>query len=248
VYGKKIKSYLLLIMVLTAQMAFGQSKGMMIYQSDGNIVRFAVPQIDSINFNACADIDGNVYPIVKIGNQWWTTENLKVTHYRDGTAIPLETNNSAWSGLSTGAYCAYNNDASNESDTYGYLYNWYAITDSHNIAPSGWHVPTDAEWQTLVDYLGGASVAGGKMKATGTTYWNSPNTGATNESGFAALPGGSRYYDGNFYDLGLNAYFWSSTESSSNYAWYRLLSYYYAYVLRSNSSKQDGFSVRLVRD
>lgn len=247
-YGKKIKSFLLLILVLSAQMAFGQLNSMMIYLSDGNIVKLAISKIDSINFkNNVFDIDGNIYKKIQVGGQCWLAENLKVTHYRNGDPIPNVTDATEWNALTTGAYCNSDNNSSN-AEIYGRLYNWYAVTDSRNIAPEGWHVPSDAEWQTLVDYLGGSGVAGGKLKEAGTTHWASPNEGATNESGFTALPGGSRYYDGNFYDLGLNAYFWSSTESSSNYAWYRLLSYYYAYVLRSNSSKQDGFSVRLVRD
>jgi uncharacterized protein (TIGR02145 family) len=250
-YSKKLKGILLLILVLAAQMAFGQSKGMVIYQSNGNIIALAVSEIDSIIFNACVDIDSNAYPIVKIGNQWWTVENLKVTHYRDGTAIPLVTDNSAWYGLSTGAYCAYNNDASNESDTYGYLYNWYAVNGNggtYNLAPSGWHVPSDAEWQTLVDYLGGGAVAGGKLKEAGTAHWKSPNTGATNESGFTALPWGDRNILSDFVDVGSGADFWSSTELGSSGAWYRELGFDHASVYRNYCSKPRGFSVRLVRD
>ena len=198
------------------------------------------------------DIDGNVYQTIIIGEQEWMMENLKVTHYRDGTAIPTGHSNSDWSNLSTGAYAVYNDDESN-ADTYGYLYNWYAVDDSRNIAPEGWHVPTDDEWQILVDYLGGSSVAGGKMKETGTEHWNSPNTGATNESGFTALPGGYRgsgYYGG----MGnYGGYFWSSTGYDSGYAWYRELSYDSSEVGRSYyyyyyGSKRDGFSVRCVRD
>ena len=193
------------------------------------------------------DIDGNVYQTIIIGEQEWMMENLKVTHYRDGTAIPTGHSNSDWSNLSTGAYAVYNDDESN-ADTYGYLYNWYAVDDSRNIAPEGWHVPTDDEWQILVDYLGGSSVAGGKMKETGTEHWNSPNTGATNESGFTALPGGYRIGNGYYFSMGNYGYFWSSTESSSNFAWYRELGYYHSAVGRHSGSKQIGFSVRCVRD
>jgi len=202
---------------------------------------------EAILTGTMTDIDGNVYQTVKVGDQWWMAENLKVTHYRNGATIPLVTNSDDWPNLSTGARCAYDNDQS-EVATYGYLYNWYAVDDSRNIAPSGWHVPSNAEWQTLVDYLGGDDVTGGKLKETGTNHWESPNEGATNESGFAALPGGYRYGGGNFYVLGYVAYFWSSTEISSNYAWYRLLDYDDASVYRSASYKQFGFSLRLVRD
>ncbi|MBC8215271.1 MAG: hypothetical protein H8E64_02020, partial [Candidatus Marinimicrobia bacterium] len=193
------------------------------------------------------DIDGNVYETVIIGEQEWTVTNLKVTKYRDGTAIPTGHSNSDWSNLTTGAYAVYDNNESNAT-TYGYLYNWYAVDDTRNIAPEGWHVPTDDEWQTLVDYLGGSSIAGGKMKETGTEHWNSPNTGATNESGFMALPGGFRSYNGGYTNMGYNCYFWSSTESSSTNAWYRILSYNNSDVYRSSYSKHYGFSVRVVRD
>ncbi|MBU4444183.1 MAG: fibrobacter succinogenes major paralogous domain-containing protein [Candidatus Marinimicrobia bacterium] len=194
------------------------------------------------------DIDGNVYQTVKIGDQWWMAENLKVTHYRNGDPIPNVTDNTDWSNLSTGASCNYDNEASNVA-TYGRLYNWYAVSDSRQIAPAGWHMPSDAEWQTLIDYLGGESVAGGKMKETGTTHWGSPNASATNESGFAALPGGYHlYYYGTYYSLCNHAYFWSSTEDDSSTAWYRSLRYDGSDVYRYGYYKQDGFSVRCVRD
>jgi len=139
------------------------------------------------------DIDGNVYQTVKIGNQWWMMENLKVTSYRNGEAIPNVTDTTEWYNLTTGAYCYYDNDAYNTT-IYGRLYNWYSINDSRSIAPTGWHVPTDEEWTTVINYLGGESVAGGKLKENGTTHWTSPNNGATNESGFSALPGGYRHF------------------------------------------------------
>jgi len=246
-FNKKSFLVLLVFFVLAVQLLFGQSKGMMIYLSDGSIKKLAISQIDSINFNACVDIDSNIYPTVKIGDQWWMAENLKVTRYRNGDDIPIVTDDTEWKNLTTGAYCNYNNNSDN-ADIYGRLYNWYAVNDSRNIAPLGWHVPSDEEWQTLIDYLGGESVAGGKLKETGTTHWNSPNEGATNESGFAALPGGYRNDTGTFDDLGRNAHFWSSAEDSSSHAWNRELGYTNATVHRSSYDKQNGFSVRLVRD
>ncbi|MBU0713667.1 VCBS repeat-containing protein, partial [bacterium] len=205
---------------------------------------FATP----VETGTVTDIDGNVYRTVKIGDQWWMAENLKVTHYRNGDPIPNITDNTQWSNLSTGAYCEYDNNPAN-IETYGRLYNWYAADDSRNIAPEGWHVPSDAEWQTLVDYLGGSSVAGGKMKETGTEYWNSPNTGATNESCFSALPGGYRTNLGIYEILGSYAGFWSSTEATE-------LSSHIRYLFDSNSEvyrgtgydNQGAFSVRCVRD
>lgn len=193
------------------------------------------------------DIDGNVYKTVKIGDQWWMAENLKVTHYLNGEAIAHVTDSSAWSNLSSGAYCEYGNNSSNVS-TYGRLYNWYAVDDSRGLAPAGWHVSTYSEWQTLIDFLGGDDVAGGKMKETGTTHWTSPNTGATNESGFTALPGGVRGDDGPFYDLKNKAFLWSSLDGGNYDGWFRVLSFDISEIHREDSHKRSGFSVRCVMD
>jgi len=184
-------------------------------------------------------------------------ENLKVTHYRSGDPIPNVTNPTTWGSLTTGAYCGYNNDPANVN-TYGRLYNWYAVDDSRNIAPEGWHVPTDEEWKQLEMYLGMSQAEadatggrgtdeGGKLKETGTTHWGYPNTGATNESGFSALPGGDRSYD-TFYNMGLTAGFWSSTEYNSTSARYRYLTFHESQVTRRLHNKHYGFSVRCVRD
>lgn len=195
------------------------------------------------------DIDDNVYKTVKINDQWWMAENLKVTHYRNGDPIPRVTDNEAWSNLTTGAYSNYDNNEANVA-TYGRLYNWYAVNDNRGLAPAGWHVPTDAEWKTLVDYLVGNTEAGGKMKEADMVHWQSPNTGADNSSGFTALPGG--YRDGyGFGGIGGLAYFWSSTEYEYDtyyYAWYRSLSWDLADIQRYTNYKPRGFSVRCVRD
>jgi uncharacterized protein (TIGR02145 family) len=193
------------------------------------------------------DIDGNVYKTVKIGDQLWMAENLKVTHYRNGDAIPNVTVNAPWQGLTTGAYCEYNNDGNNVA-TYGRLYNWFAVTDIRKIVPAGWHAPTNAEWQTLINYLGGDSIAGGKMKEVGTAYWQSPNTGATDESGFSGMPGGYRIYSGSYSSMGYNAHFWSSMENYSGRAFYRILYYSNSKVYHNYNYKQDGYSVRCVKD
>ena len=195
------------------------------------------------------DIDGNVYQTVTIGTQVWMAENLKVTHYRNGDPIPNVTDNVAWEGLNTGAYCEYANDANNVT-TYGRLYNWFAINDSREIAPTGWHVPSVAEFQTLIDYLGGWQVAGGKMKETGTIHWVSPNTGATNESGFTALPGSGRFPNPNpWSNLGWYARFWSTTESVSGFA-LSLTLYKDSPGVANNDEyfSFDGFSVRCVKN
>jgi uncharacterized protein (TIGR02145 family) len=200
------------------------------------------------------DFDGNTYNTVSIGTQCWTKENLKVTKYNDGTAIPEVADNGTWAGLTTGARAAYDNNISNVA-TYGYLYNWYAASgivtsggsSTKNICPTGWHVPTDAEWTTLTDFLGGLTVAGGKMKETGT-LWNDPNTGATNESGFSARPGGFRFNFGGFLNSRFNAVFWSATENGVGLAWGRNLNYNNGQVVRSSDSKRNGLSVRCLRD
>ena len=194
------------------------------------------------------DIDGNVYSSVRIGSQVWMAENLKVNHYRNGEPIPNVTNNTEWSNLITGARCYYDNDSAIYADTYGALYNWYTVDDSRSLCPSGWHVPSDADWAILETYLGGSSVAGGKMKETGTAHWLSPNTGATNESGFTALPGGYRYGDGDFGSIGNYGGWWSATEGGTNYAWNRYVYYTGSDVGRDSYGKGYGFSVRCLRD
>jgi uncharacterized protein (TIGR02145 family) len=172
----------------------------------------------------CIDIDGNAYPTISIGTLELMAENLRVTHYLNNDPIPNELNGVAWASLTTGAYCWYNNDQTTNAK-YGALYNWFTVIDSRGLCPSGWHVPTDAEWTTLTTYLGGELVAGGKMKSV-SALWDSPNTDATNNSGFSGLPGGVRDdINGAFSFLGGSGYgggyFWSSSQSTSIMAWYR---------------------------
>jgi uncharacterized protein (TIGR02145 family) len=210
-------------------------------------VIFYKPTLEgNITYDSITDIDGNTYKTVTIGTQTWMAENLKVTKYNDGIAIPNVTDNTEWKELTTGALCDYGNTPSN-SETYGKLYNWHAV-NTGKLCPTGWHVPSDAEWTELTDYLGGRSVAGGKLKETGTTHLASPNTGATNETGFTALPGGFRGYDGAFYYIGYHGYWWSATENGSNNAWYRLMGFNFSTVARHNYYKELGVSVRCVRD
>lgn len=193
------------------------------------------------------DYDGNIYHVVTIGTQQWLVENLKVTHYRNGDAVPNVTDGIQWSSLTSGAFCNYDNDENNATE-YGRLYNWYAISDNRYITPPGWHIPTDAEFTTLINYLGGESLAGGKLKESGLEHWLSPNTGATNESGFTALPGGNRANDGNFNYQQSNAFFWSSTELSTNYTWNWQLWFGYTQLDRTYNNKSYGYSVRCLKD
>ncbi len=192
------------------------------------------------------DIDGNVYDTVIIGTQIWMVQNLKTTRYNDGAFIATNLSNAEWEAAITGAYAIYNNNATNDS-IYGKLYNWYAV-NTGKLAPTGWHVPTDAEWTTLITFLGGETSAGGLMKATGISLWNTPNTGATNVSGFTGLPAGGRGYTGLFGYIGGYGYFWSSTVTGAGFAWYRNLNYNNSNAYRDNFNKQNGFSVRCVRD
>ena len=214
---------------------------------------FATAYGNEISFTTTAppvttvtDYDGNVYDTVHIGTQIWLKQNLKTTHYKNGAAITYPgTDNTAWQNNTTGAYAWYNNDEATYKNTYGALYNWYAV-NTGNLCPTGWHVPTDAEWTTLTTYLGGESIAGGKLKAT--TLWNSPNTGATNSSGFTALPGGYRGGNGTYGGIGDNGYWWSSTEDYTTYAWGRSMNCNNGYVNSYSYYKYLGFSVRCLRD
>jgi uncharacterized protein (TIGR02145 family) len=192
------------------------------------------------------DSDGNIYQTVTIGTQVWMKENLKTTKYNDGTSIPNVNDVTSWSELSTGAYCWYNNDNSNKS-TYGALYNWYTV-NSGKLCPAGWHVPTDSEWTILATYAGGESVAGGKLKETGTTHWITPNYGATNETGFTAVPTGYRAYNGGFGYKTQFGYWWTLTESSSTDVWYQYMGYDNRAVGKLAGSKNYGFSVRCIQN
>jgi uncharacterized protein (TIGR02145 family) len=196
--------------------------------------------------NTITDIDGNVYHIISIGTQVWMTENLKTTKFSDGTRMDNITDNTAWNNLIAPGYCFYHNDTSNKN-TYGGLYNWYAV-NTQKICPSGWHVPSDAEWTTLTNYLGGESVAGCKLKEAGNRHWISSNAGATNESGFAALPGGNRIFNGVFEFEGVKGSWWTSTSYDSRTAWQRVIYCIYSDVSKNNYFKRFGFSVRCIKD
>jgi uncharacterized protein (TIGR02145 family) len=207
--------------------------------------------------NGVTDIDGNFYPSIIINGQEWMQKNLAVGKYRNGDPIPTGLSNTAWQSTTSGSYAIYNNNAANNS-TYGKLYNWHAVNDSRGLCPTGWHVPSDVEWTTLINYLdpnqnpsaigAQSSVAGGRMKSA--MGWNSPNTGATNESGFTGLPGGYRNLNGSYGTIGYNGNWWSSSASSliNVNAWFRRLDYDPAGVNRTNYDKRGGFSVRCVRD
>jgi uncharacterized protein (TIGR02145 family) len=211
--------------------------------SYGNTLTFRTLQIPGLTVT---DIDGNVYKTITIGNQVWMAENLKTTKFRNGDAIPNISDKLTWSASKVGAYCFFNNDVNN-SLTFGFLYNWYALRDSRNLAPSGWHTPSDAEWLTLINYLGGKSVAGGKLKESGKTHWVSNLSSTTNESGFSALPGGSRNSDGTFTGLGYVGDWYTNSEYYVDHAWGYFINGSGNDIGYGHSSKLDGLSVRCIK-
>jgi uncharacterized protein (TIGR02145 family) len=209
----------------------------------------SVPWVRCPGTPSVTDIDGNLYQTVQIGNQCWTQSNLKVSKFRDGGNIPNITGEIQWEQTHTssmGGWCNYNNDSSN-GVTYGKLYNWYAVSDSRGLCPTGWHVPSDEEWTILTTYLGGTSVAGGEMKST--TGWIFGGNG-TNTSGFSALPGGIRSGgSGLFTTLGNHGDWWSSTSPCWNcHPWVYRLENYSAAVTRYGDTHRSGFSIRCLKD
>jgi uncharacterized protein (TIGR02145 family) len=205
------------------------------------------------------DYDGNIYNTVPVGTQVWIKENLKVKHYRNGDSIPEVRDSLEWVNLTSGAWCYFNNDPANGA-VYGMLYNWYAVNDPRGLAPADWHIPGDEEWKTMEMYLGMSQSEadksdwrgtdeGGKLKETDTIHWISPNTGATNSSGFTALPGGWRLYflyTGSFYNIKSTGEWWTSTENDTAGAWLRNLCNYHPDIYRISFGKTQGCSVRCV--
>ena len=205
-----------------------------------------------------SDIDGNVYKTVKIGSQLWMAENLRTTKYNDGTDIPLVEENSAWAALSSAGFCWFNNSFETYGITYGGLYNWWAV-GTGKLCPTGWHVPTDEEWHQLILYLDpqanpltpydpASEIAGGMLKEVGTAHWISPNEGATDQFGFAGLPGSARDGLGNFLDIGYDGHWWSSSEVNSGSAWLYYVSHFWRGVSRIPPAKYYAVSVRCIQD
>ena len=270
---KKVSLATFLTFVLSFSSVFAQNDTMYIMKSgaivgqynvntEADSVIFYKPTIEETTSGTFIDSrDGNEYNWVQIGDQVWMAENLA---YLPSVNMVADGSEDAAGSY----YYVYGYDGTNVADakatdnyaTYGVLYNWTAAMDGEassttnpsgiqGVCPAGWHVPSDAEWTELTDYLGGESVAGGKLKETGTTHWASPNTGATNETGFTALPGGYRYDDGTFYDFGYHGYWWSATEYGASDAWYRGVYYVVSNVSRYGGlGKEVGFSVRCLRD
>jgi len=204
------------------------------------------------NYGTVQDIDGNTYKTIQIGTQTWMAENLKTTKYRNGTPIENIADNMQWQNNKSGAYCSYNNNTNNDCP-YGKLYNWYAISNSNQLCPTGWHVPTDAELTTLTTFLGGDGAnPGNKLKNTGSQFWYTEpwesSNSADNSSGFSGLPGGNRWVGGSFGDLGDKGCLWTSTEFNTYSAWKRYLYDDIGDFGRGYSHKENGFSVRCIKD
>jgi uncharacterized protein (TIGR02145 family) len=269
---KKVSLATFLTFVLSFSSVFAQNDTMYIMKSGAIVGQYNVnTEVDSVIFykptieettsgTFIDSRDGNEYNWVQIGDQVWMAENLA---YLPSVNMVADGSEDAAGSY----YYVYGYDGTNVADakatdnyaTYGVLYNWTAAMDGEassttnpsgiqGVCPAGWHLPSDAEWTELTDYLGGASVAGGKLKETGTTHWNSPNTGATNETGFTALPGGFRNYGGPFDGVGNHGYWWSATEYNTGDAWGRDVYYSLSDVYRLANYGGSGFSVRCLRD
>jgi uncharacterized protein (TIGR02145 family) len=193
------------------------------------------------------DIDGNEYRTITIGEQEWMAENLRTTHYSNGTPILNISDMDEWEeNVSTGAWGYYDNDESNDA-VYGKLYNWFAATDSQGLCPQDWHVPDGDDWEALTEYLGGSDTAGCSMKEEGTSHWDSPNTCADNRSGFTGLPGGYRDPSG-FVNLGRHGGWWSTEEDNAERGWFHIINYNDSNLYRLFMFKKNEVSIRCVRD
>jgi len=201
---------------------------------------------ETIRYGTVSDIEGNIYKTVEIGSLWWMAENLKTTKYNDGIEIPVITDNDQWKALTTGAYSWYDNNEQYEK-VYGMLYNWHAV-NTGKLCPAGWHIPGYDDWTYLIDHLGGMNSASAKLRETGTKHWTYPNTGASNSSGFTALPGGYRHPLGDFLEIGNMGYWWFATETNPGTAWCLTLIYNNSLYMDPHYEKIWGFSVRCVQD
>ena len=198
-------------------------------------------------YGTMSDIDGNIYKTIVIGNQTWMAENLRVTKYNNGVSIPNITENAEWASLTTGAFCNYNNTSDLDTiATYGRLYNWYAVADTRQIAPEGWRVPSTADWNELIDLLGGDTIASNALKEIGTTHWEDPYE-SSNSSGFTAIPNGRRYLSKDMNHIGFYCTYWTATEASLTHAGFLYLFYHSSRVNKGVNYKPNGYAVRLIK-
>ena len=217
----------------------------------GNELSFST--LDSVFFNnfmtynTVSDYEENIYRTIKIGTQTWMAENLRATKFNNGAPIPLVTTNSEWAALLTPGYCWLNNDKEYYGSMYGALYNWYVTSNTSNICPIGWHVPFNSEWITLIDYLGGSTFAGARLKESGIFHWSDPNY-ATNSSGFTALPGGYREDTGTFDYTNAFSYWWTSTSADDDFSGYTYIPHNSETIYIGQSPRKSGYSIRCIKD
>jgi len=236
----------------TKSLPFEDGDQLLFQGKSGNyttIVTLIPTSSQSVDFGfvSCTDLDNNHYPVVNIGTQTWMAANLKTTKYADGTPIPEVTDANSWSNVTTPAYCWYNNDPATGTN-YGALYKWYTIGEG-DLCPTGWSVPNVADWTALITYLGGDTIAGGKLKETGTVHWDTLMTGTSNASGFTAIPAGLRSISGGaFQGRGNTTYFWTSEDYSANFAHMRYLKHDSNSLISAGNNKGNGFSVRCIKD
>lgn len=199
-------------------------------------------------YGTVIDVDGNIYKTIKIGSQTWMAENLRVTRYRNGEEVPNVTGDEQWAGMTSGAYCNYNNTSDLDTiATYGRLYNWYATSDDHGIAPKGWRVPSVMDWEILIEYLGGDTIASNKMKEKGALHWGDPFQ-SDNSSGFTALPGGRRQHTYLFNNIGYYGDWWTSTENNEHSAAFLYFYYFDSLVWKGFNYKFNGYSIRCIKE
>ncbi|MBN2481134.1 MAG: fibrobacter succinogenes major paralogous domain-containing protein [Bacteroidales bacterium] len=200
-----------------------------------------------LSYGSINDTDGNIYKTIKIGDQTWLAENLRTTKYNDGTSIPHVKNNVSWISSNVPAYCWYDNNMRNKN-IYGALYNWYTI-NTEKLCPCDWHVPTDAEWTILVNYISGLSGDEDKLKEIGTLHWNAAGSEVTNQIGFTALPAGYRNWEnGHFMGEGGLGFWWTSSQHSESVSWAREIENRYSGVFKGIMNNNNGLSVRCIKD
>jgi uncharacterized protein (TIGR02145 family) len=263
-----MKTFLSIVFLLTVLRVTAQTN-MDIYFTNGTVTHIPVNTIDSISYSisggpcptgltTIVDYDGNIYDVVTIDNQCWTQQNLQVSHYKNGATIPTGISDLQWSTLTSGAYAIYNSVGANNT-VYGKLYNWYAVAYPAGLCPAGWHVSTESDWNKMTHYLdffadtsctgcASSASAGGALKEINTAHWSSPNAGATNNSGFTALPGGLRTDQGIYGSLTHYGYWWTSTSYATTVAHYHYLWNDSSELYHYDNSKNNGYSVRCVKD
>lgn len=240
----RVTSLLMVILGITLVIMYSCSKD----DGDNSPVDNSIIFNPSLTYDSITDIDGNVYKTITIGTQTWMAENLRTTKLNDGTPIPLVTSPSEWSASTIPGYCNYNNTEDTcITKVYGRLYNWYAV-NTGMLAPTGWHVPSQSDWVTLIAFIGGADLAAYQLKEVGARHWSTCSGSELNSTGFTALPGGYRLTNGSYLNINNYGWWWSTTERYDGLAWFVMLQYNQNPIFADYTTKNFGFSVRCVKD